>query len=62
MYGIFFFMIIALIFEDDIQKYIYVVQTAYIMLLFNALCTLGVKVRNMKMDFNIYGTWFRVRQ
>ena len=23
---------------------------------------LGVKVRNMKMDFNIYGTWRRVGQ
>ena len=23
---------------------------------------LGVKVRNMKMDVNIYGTWRRVRQ
>ena len=26
------------------------------------LCMLGVKVRNMKMDFNIYGTWRRVGQ
>ena len=25
-------------------------------------CILGVKVRNMKMDFNIYGTWRRVGQ
>ena len=24
--------------------------------------TLGVKVRNMKMDFNTGGTWRRVRQ
>ena len=24
--------------------------------------TLGVKVHNMKMDFNIYGTWRRVGQ
>ena len=23
------------------------------------LWTLGVKVRNMKIDFNIYGTWHR---
>ena len=23
------------------------------------LCSLGVKVKNMKMDFNIYGTWHR---
>ena len=24
--------------------------------------TLGVKIRNMKMDLNIYGTWLRVGQ
>ena len=24
------------------------------------MSTLGVKFRNMKMDFNIYGTWRRV--
>ena len=26
------------------------------------LLKLGVKVRNMKMDFNIYGTWRQVGQ
>ena len=28
----------------------------------NIIYILGVKVQNMKMDFNIYGTWRRVGQ
>ena len=31
-----------------------------IKLVFSIHITLGIKVRNMKMDLNIYGTWRRV--
>ena len=23
----------------------------------NKICTIGIQIRNMKMGFNIYGTW-----
>ena len=36
-------------------------RSVQILLLLNSeACRLGVKVRNMKMDFNIYGTWRQV--